>query len=171
MKLRVDATVATATPFLERYAVLAAQIALVQAARDERIAGANAEADRALQPLVDEAAAIRLQVEPWWARHGAGLLPAKRKTMELGGCMIGAKAGRSSLAFAGGNDAAALAALQECKWAKPYIRVTYAVDKTATAAGLAGKHAPGLKELGFSMPAAPETFILEPVTQSGTIAG
>jgi hypothetical protein len=170
-KLRVNAPVEQATPFLERFGALIAQIALVQAARDERIANANADADRALQPLLDEAATIKLQLEPWWLRMGSTLLTGKRKSVELGGCMIGSKTAKSRLAFAGGDDLAALAALKDSRWSKAYIRVTEAVDKVATAAGLTGKHAAGLKELGFSMSPAAEMFILEPVKQSGTLAG
>ncbi|HEX8419458.1 MAG TPA: host-nuclease inhibitor Gam family protein [Sphingomonas sp.] len=172
MKLRVNAPVEQAMLLLERFGALSGQIALAQAARDEQIAAANAVADRAMQPLIDEAAAIQLQLEPWWARNGAALLTGKRKTIELGGCKIGSKAGKSSLTFTDGNFDAALAELKYCRWAKPYIRTTEAVDKVATAAGLEGKHAAGLKEIGFSMTPASETFVLEPVKQQGgTIAG
>lgn len=169
-RLRVTASVEQATPLLERFAQLGHQVAIAEAARDDAIAGANAVADRIVQPLLDEQAQIREQLEPWWARAGEALR-GKRKTVELGGCMIGTKALRARLDFAGGDDKAALAALQEHRWAKGYVRVTYAVDKVATTKALTeGRHAPGLAELGFAMTGGGEAFVLERVGQDGTVA-
>lgn len=170
IRLRVTAPVEQATPLLERYAQLGHQVALAEAARAQGLAAANAAADGIVGPLLDEQAAIREQLEPWWARN-ADALRGKRKSIELGGCMIGTKAARARLEYGSGDDKAALAALQEHRWAKPYIRVSYSVDKVATAKALGeGRHAAGLAELGFHMVGGGEAFVLERVAQDGTLA-
>ncbi len=171
MKLRVNAPAEQLTPLLERFAQLHVELDLADAARADGIAAANAAADQIALPIVREMDEIRAAVEPWWKRNGAALLTGKRKTVELGGCMIGSKAGRSSLQFAGGDDAAATTALQAHRWAKPYVRVTYSPDKTAIGTALASKHGDKLRALGFSKPAGDETFVLERVKQEGTVSG
>lgn len=170
MKLRVNAPADQLTPLLERYAQLGVELDLAEAARADGFAAVNSVADKMVLPIVSEMDDIRSALEPWWKRNGASLLTGKRKTVELGGCMIGSKAGRASLQFAGGDDAAATAALQAHRWAKPYVRVTYGPDKTAIGTALSGKHAAKLAELGFSKPAGEEAFVLERVKQEGTVS-
>lgn len=167
---RAPRTVEQATVLLERVALLDGEIATAEANREAAIAATNAIADTLVSPLLDERAKLVAVLEPWWAKAGAELTGGKRKTLVIGGCTIGTKAARAKLEYAGGDDKAALAALQECRWAKPYIRVSYAVDKVATTKGLTGKHAAGLAELGFSLSTPPETFVLERAGQDGTIA-
>ncbi len=169
MKIRINAPAEQLTPLLERFAQLGVELDLAEAARADGYAAVNSIADKIALPIVKEMDEIRAAVEPWWKRNGASLLTGKRKTVELAGCMIGSKAGRSSLQFAGGDDTAATAALQAHRWAKPYVRVTYAPDKTAIGTALTGKHAKQLAELGFSKPAGAETFVLERVVQEGTV--
>ncbi|WP_156679359.1 host-nuclease inhibitor Gam family protein [Sphingomonas profundi] len=169
MKLRITAPVEQATALLERFAALGHQIALAEAGREEAIARSNAVADGIVVPLLHEQGELREQLAAWWGRSGAALLTGKRKTLELGGCMIGSKAGRTRLEFAGGDDAAALAKLREHRWAKPYVRVSYSVDKVETKKGLEGKHAQQLYALGFSVPPAEEVFLLERVVQDGVV--
>jgi hypothetical protein len=169
VKIRINAPAEQLTPLLERFAQLGVELDLAEAARADGYAAVNSIADKIALPIVKEMDEIRAAVEPWWKRNGASLLTGKRKTVELAGCMIGSKAGRSSLQFAGGDDTAATAALQAHRWAKPYVRVTYAPDKTAIGTALTGKHAKQLAELGFSKPAGAETFVLERVVQEGTV--
>ena len=156
---------------LERFAHLGTELALADTARNDAIAAANVVADKVTVPIVAEMDEIRAQLQPWWERNRATVLTGKRKSAELGGCMIGIKAARASLQYAGGDDQAAVSALQGQRWAKPYVRVTYAPDKTAIGTALTGKHAEKLKALGFSKPDGAETFILERVVQEGTVAG
>ncbi len=169
LKLRVNAPVEQATPLLERFAHLGHQLALAEASRTGGLATVNGVADAIVLPIVEEQAKIRALLDPWWQRMGSTLLTGKRKSIELGGCVIGSKAGRTSLKFAHGDDKAATAALQAQRWAKPYVRVTYAPDKTAIGTALTGKHADQLKALGFSKPDALEVFVLDRVEQNGTI--
>lgn len=170
MKLRVNAPVEQATPLLERFAQLGLEIELAEASRSEAIVAANAAADQILLPMIQERDELVAVLDPWWKRMGAALLTGKRKTVELAGCIIGTKAGSSSLSFAPGDDKAAVASLQAVKWAKPYIRTIVSVDKAAVKKALPGKHGEQLKALGFSLPDAGDVFVLERATQAGTVA-
>lgn len=168
--LRVNAPVEQATQVLERYARLDGERAAIDARRDTLIVMANQMADAKVLPIASEMAVLAEQLQRWWERNGAGLTKGKRKSAELGGCMIGSRTAKARLAFAGGDDKAALAALQPHKWAKPYVRVSFAVDKTATATALTGKaHGAKLAELGFSLAAPVETFFVDRVAQDGVV--
>jgi len=175
MKLRVNASAEQATPVLERLAHLELAIELGETARDESLVAANAAADKILLPLIAERDALVEQLRPWWSRMSSTLLTGTRKSIELGGCIIGTITGRTKLAFGGGTDKAAdkaaVAALQAQRWAKPYLRTTVEVDKTAVKKGLSGKHGDQLKALGFATPAGEEAFFVERVMQEGTAAG
>lgn len=168
-KLRVTASTADATIMLERFAQLGIEVQLLEASRADGIAAANAAADQMLLPIVTEQNEIRAQLEPWWKRNGAELR-GKRKSIELGGCVIGTKAGTASLQFAGGDDKAAALALTALAWAKKLLRRTPTLDKAAIAEALKGKRGAELRTLGFSMPDPVETFVLKPAKQEGTVA-
>ncbi|MEH3098862.1 host-nuclease inhibitor Gam family protein [Sphingomonas adhaesiva] len=170
MKLRVNAPVDQATRLLERFAQIGHEIIVAEGQRDQAIAATNAVADAVLLPLLEEREALRAQLEPWWTRVGAALLPAKRKTMELGGCVIGTKAARPKLLFALGDDKVAAATLNGIAWAKKLLRHTPSLDKAAIATALEGKRGDELRVLGFSMSAPEPVFVLDPVTQAGTAA-
>ena len=161
MKLRVNAPVEQATEVLERYAQLGAEIDLNEVSRQDAIAAVNVAHDMVALPIVTERDELRAVLEPWWKRMGAALLKGKRKTVEIAGCIIGSKKASAKLAFAHGDDEAAIAALKPHRWAKPYIRVTTSVDKTAIKAALDGKHSDQLKALGFSLDGGVDTFVLD----------
>ncbi|WP_230630673.1 host-nuclease inhibitor Gam family protein [Sphingomonas sp. Leaf37] len=168
-KLRINAPVDQATPLIERYAALGTELALADVARNDAITAANTAADRITVPIVDEMTAIREQLEPWWRRNAATLLPTKRKSMELGGCVIGSKTGSTSVTFALGNDELAASTLQAARWSKAYVRVKPSVDKAAVKTALAGKDGDKLRALGFGVTTPIETFILDRADQSGTV--
>lgn len=169
IKLRVTASTADATVLLERFAQLDVEAQLVEASRADGIAAANAAADQVLLPIVAEQNEIRAQLEPWWKRNGAELR-GKRKSIELGGCVIGTKAGTASLKFALGDDKLAVSTLQAAgAWAKKLIRLTPGLDKAAIGEALKGKRGDDLRTLGFSVPEAVETFVLKPAKQDGTV--
>lgn len=167
-KLRVTASAEDATVLLERYAQLGVEAQLVEASRADGIAAANTAADQVLLPIVKEQDEIRAQLEPWWKRNGAELR-GKRKSIELGGCVIGTKAGTASLQFAGGDDKAAALALAALAWAKKLLRRTPTLDKAAIAEALKGRRGDELRALGFSVPEAVDTFVLKPAKQDGTV--
>lgn len=167
--LRANAPLEKATPLLERFAQLGFEIAAAETARNKQIADTNAVVDAIIAPLAQERERLRASIEPWWRKTGFGLLPAKRKTMELLGCIIGSKSGRSSVMMPGDDEEAAVKALKAYRWGKAYVRVTEAVDKTAVRAALKGPSADRLKAIGFYTSTPGEEFVLETGEQDGTV--
>lgn len=163
-------TTEAATVLCERYAVLEGKLATIAGRRDRLRAKASAAADTVSVPIVDEMAAIAAQLEPWWKKNGSELTGGKRKSMTIGGCSIGTKLSTDTLAFTKGDDKAALAALQAVSWKKPFIRVTYSVDKAATLKAMAGTKAKQLQELGFKVQPGEDMFFVKRAAQGGTIA-
>lgn len=90
-----------ATALLERYADLDSRLALVELDRNERIAQANLLADVAAAPMLRERDGIAAGIQAWFGAAGKDLLPKGRKSMELGGCMLGTRATRTSLTITG----------------------------------------------------------------------
>lgn len=165
--IRTPRTLEQAIALAERYAALQAQLAVAEETRAKAIADSNAVADAIVSPIVEELAALAAPLETWWARAAAKLTGGKRKSIELGGCMIGTRSSKPKFGFTG-TDAAALAALKPHRWARALIRVVASVDKPATVKALAGKHGQQLAALGFSAEAS-ETFFIERVAQEGTV--
>lgn len=163
-------TVEQATALLDRVARLDGDAATITMHRDQAIANANAAADVVLFPVREERAAIAGVLEAWWHGGGRSLLTGKRKTVELGGCMIGTKSAPVALTFTADDFEAAVTALRGKRWAKPFVRVTYAVDKKATKEALDGKHGEQLRALGFGTRGGADVFVVDAVTQAGTIA-
>ncbi len=166
--LRANAPLEKATPLLERFAQLGFEIAAAETARNKQIADTNAVADAIVAPLVQERERLRASIEPWWRKTGFALLPSKRKTMELLGCIIGSKSGRSSVMVPGGDEAA-IKALKAYRWGKAFVRVTEAVDKGAVRAALNGPNGDRLRAMGFYSSTPGEEFVLETGEQDGTI--
>lgn len=164
---RKPRSTAQAIELLERYASLEGQAALAEDARNKAIADSNAVADAVIAPIAAEMAVMRPVIEAWW-RDGGSVLAGDCKSMELGGCMIGTKMGARSLELPAGGDKAGLAALQEVRWGKPFIRVTYAIDKVALRKALSGGRRAELATMGFREQQA-EIFFVERHRQGGTI--
>lgn len=169
-KPRQPRTVEQATVLLERVAMIDREAADVETSRNAAIANTNAVADTMLAPLIEERAAIAGVVETWWMTNGKTLLTGKRKTIELGGCKLGTKATPIALTFTADDWDAAVTKLRAERWAKPYVRVTYAVEKKAVKDALDGKHADQLRGLGFATRGGGDVFVLAPVEQAGTMA-
>ncbi|MGI4730923.1 MAG: host-nuclease inhibitor Gam family protein [Janthinobacterium lividum] len=173
IKPRAPRTVEQATELLEKIARLYGDIAVINAHRDQAIANTNATADALLLPVTAEIDAIGGVIKSWWEASGKDLLPKRRKTMALGGCQIGSKAAPVALTFGNSDDfEVAVERLREQRWAKPYVRVTYAVAKKDTAAMLAdpkGRHREQLRALGFGTRGGADAFVLQPVVQAGTV--
>lgn len=170
---RAPRTVEQATELLERVSRLDGEASTIAANRDAAIAATNAIADSLLVPVLEERAAIAGVLEAWWSKDGSTLLSGKRKTLELGGCMIGTKAASIALTFGNSDDFdAAVDRLRSERWGKPFVRVSYAVDKKAvkdvvtTAKSARGEQ---LKQLGFGTRGGADVFVLTTVTQAGTV--
>lgn len=166
--LRANAPLEKATPLLERFAQLGFEIAAAETARNKAIADTNAVADAIIAPLTKERERLRASIEPWWRKTGFALLPSKRKTMELLGCIIGSKSGRSSVMVPGGDDEA-IKALKAYRWGKAFVRVTETIDKGAVRAALNGASGDRLRAMGFYTSTPGEEFVLETGEQDGTI--
>ncbi|MET0181097.1 MAG: host-nuclease inhibitor Gam family protein [Novosphingobium sp.] len=167
--IRTPRSTKAATELLERYAELDGQVAGIEANRTRLLARANARADAAAAGLIAERALIRDKLEPWWQEAAAELTEGKRKSIELGGCVVGTQASRASLAIAGEEDDV-LTLLKTLRWAKPLVRIKYSIDRVATLKALDGSHKAALAELGVSRADGKETFFVKRTAQAGTLA-
>jgi phage host-nuclease inhibitor protein Gam len=167
---RTPRTVKAATALLERFAELDGQIAGLEADRTAAIAATNASVDALAEPLLAERDQIRDKLAPWWKEAAAELTQGKRKSIELGGCLIGSRSGRDSLAV-DGDEKAIVAALQKQDWAGPLLAVVTKLDRKAVLASLEGVYAKPLAKLGLSRKAGEESFYVERTAQAGTLAG
>ena len=95
--IRAPRSLTEAQRLCEQYAQLDGEIAAIEEARDVAIAAANAEVDKDLIPLVARRAAIVEKLSPWWAVNAVTLTQGKRKSAELGGCVLKTQAGRASV--------------------------------------------------------------------------
>ena len=167
MAIRQPRSTAQAQELAERFAALEGELEIIEAARSDAIAAANAQADTASSALLEERQRIRAVMEPWWAKARPGLTDGKRKSIELGGCMIGSRSGSRSLKVADEN--AAVAKLREKDWGKDLVRTRHSLDRRAIMSAMAGEHKAKLRRLGFTIDDGSESFILERVAQSGTL--
>jgi len=165
-----------ARTLLKRFADLDAQETLVQAARDEAIARANQKADEELVTIVAAKKDIIKQLKPWWAASFEVLTGGKRKSIELGGCMLGFRLGQPTVSYAEGTDKDAAAALRAMgDDFAGYVRVSYAPDKAAIMKALEAEAdlppsddggeavAKPLHDMGFSIKQT-ESFFVERLT-------
>jgi hypothetical protein len=158
--MRSPKTLAAATQLLEEYADLSSRIALVEEDRAESIAKANVVADVAAQPMQARLEEIEAALEPWWTKGGHELAGGK-KSMELGGCVIGSRMSRPKLAHGFANDDKATEVLRGTRWAKRTTRISYSLDRTATLKllQLGGKTGAAISSLGFSIEQAERFFV------------
>jgi phage host-nuclease inhibitor protein Gam len=169
---RPPRTLEQATALLGHYAQVDAQLASIEATRKTEIGRVNGQADAEATPLLAELEALSMRLQPWWEAHGAALAGKGRKSLQLGGCMIGSKAERARLGHGFENDDKAVEALRATRYGKQTTRVKYTLDRTATLKlmQIKGKTAAALGELGFRVDEG-ESFFVKRVEQAGTIAG
>lgn len=165
--IRQPRSTAAATELCERWATIDGQIAEIEERRQADIAAINADADRAATDLIAQRDAITEKLEPWWAKARNDLTKGKRKSTEIGGCMVGTRIGKAKLGVPG-KPADLVDQLKGKRWAKPLLRVATSLDATAISKALDGKHAAKLKELGFTMVPGDETFFVQRTEQQGT---
>jgi hypothetical protein len=160
--VRAPKTIAAATALLEQYADITARIDLVEADRAERVANANAWADTAAQPMLDELVAIGAALEAWWQAGGSDVAGGK-KSAELGGCVIGLRMSRPKLAHGFESDDKATEALCGTRWAKRTTKTKYSLDRPATLKllQLGGKAAAAVASLGFLVEPGADSFFVE----------
>lgn len=163
---RTPRSIAAATALAERFAAIEGAIGAIEGARNGEIAEANASADQQAEPLLTEREAIREKLAAWWPGVSAELTKGKRKSIELGGCIIGSRKTRETLVIAGPEDDV-IALLRDLRWAKPLVRVKYSIDRVATLKAIDGSRGQALAELGIERQAAAEVFTLERAEQAG----
>tara|TARA_B100001057_G_scaffold248736_1_gene248954 strand:+ start:7 stop:528 length:522 start_codon:yes stop_codon:yes gene_type:complete len=165
--IRTPRSVKGAQALCERYAEIEDCIALAEADRNAAIAAANTLADGIQEPLIAERAQIAEKLEPWWNASSEELTEGKRKSIELGGCLVGTVAGKVSLEVPK-DQKAAKEALGKTKWGKTLLRTTVSLDKRAIAKALDGRNGGALKELGFAEVPGEDTFFVKRAEQGGT---
>lgn len=168
MNHRQPLSAAAASTMLERFAELDGQAAAIDAERQEAIAKINANADTLMLPLREELDEIEAKVSPWWSKTGHELAQGKRKSIELGGCMIGSRASRATLAIAG-DLKDVVSAMTGLRWAKPFLNFTVSLNRTITLQDFDGRHGPKLLELGITRREGDDSFFVRRVDQAGTI--
>lgn len=166
-KLRISAPVAAAQALAERWAHLDGLLAASMATRQAAIAPTNAAADAIDRPVIDEMDALRVELDGWFRRSGKQLTGGKRRSAELGGCMLGLKAGRAALDI-DGDEKRLAAALAAKDWGQDLVRVVPSLNKPAILTALADKLlGRRLRTLGFGRREPVDAFHLDRVDQSG----
>jgi hypothetical protein len=162
-------TMAAVTRLLEEYADLDGRIALVEEDRSADIAAANQHADVAAAPMVKRRDEIAGILETWWPHAVANDVSKGKKSMQLGGCLLGTRKGRPSVAHDFESDDKAIAAIPS-RIIKQCTRIRYSLDRAgiAKALQLDGAAARILTALGFRLD-QPERFFVERVQQDRTI--
>lgn len=174
---QVPASQDEATVKLERFALLTGQLVAAEESREAAIASTHLVADAISLPIKQELEQLRADLEPWWATAGAGLTKGKRKTVLLGGCKIGEKAGADKLAHSHPDDAAAVEALMGVPWMrKACVKASYGLDRVALKAHLQSQEtaaarakADALGALGFRVDAGSSSFVLERPATPGIV--
>jgi len=127
---RAPQTPEQATALCARFVERSAQAALIIQARDETIAKANQAADTELVPITAELKDIEKQLKPFFAAHYDALTGGKRKSIELGGCYLGYRLDKASVAFAHGKDDDMAVTLRAADLVD-YVRTKHTPDKVA----------------------------------------
>lgn len=165
--IRQPRSTEAATALCERFARLDGQIAEIEEERQANIAAVNADADRASTDLIAQRDAIAAKLEPWWAGAGEDLTKGKRKSIELGGCIVGTIDGRATLAVAGKEDETALKLLK-LRWGKGLVTVKVALARAVLLKATEGKRAAELAEMGLTRKEGGTTFFVKRAEQGGT---
>lgn len=166
--IRAPRSQASAVQLLERYAELDAEVVKLEAERTAAIAHVNARYDAAGAEALAERGAIADKLQAWWFKAGKGLTGGKRKSIALGGCEIGSRAGRFSLGVEGSEEAV-IAALQKREWAADLLRTRVSLDRKAVLEALDGKFARQLGKLGLLRTGGEEAFFIRRTGQDGTL--
>lgn len=127
---RAPQTLEQATALCTRFVERSAAAALIVQARDETIAKANQTADTELVPIAAELKDIEKQLKPFFAAKFDELTGGKRKSIELGGCYLGYRLDKASVAFAHGKDDDMAVTLRAAELTD-YVRTKHSPEKPA----------------------------------------
>ena len=168
-----------------RFAATSADLALIAADRAGRHAAIDAECDAQAVPLAAEQADIVKQLKPWFAANMDQLTGGKRKSIELGGCLLGYRVNPPAVNFAGGKDDDAVDTLRSAELLdlvrtgkaspdKPAILTLLQLPPAAAEAEADAEPDPRLTaqaklvELGFSV-RQPEVFFVDVAGKDETV--
>lgn len=162
-------TVPEAIALLEEFADLDGRLAAVEADRDTAIATANQRADVASQPMLERRGELADAIGRWWPK--ASQLADGKKSLELGGCILGVRKSRDKLAHSFESDEEAIGALRGSRFARFTTSVKYSLDRMATLKLLqvGGKTGAAVEKLGFRIEQGSDQFFLERVQQDRTV--
>jgi hypothetical protein len=125
----IPKSVAAATKVLEEYADLSARIVALDEDRQRSIAAANQRADVAAEPMLKRQEIILAALESWWPSAALAIANGK-KSVQLGGCMIGTRLSRKARARS--RTTTKLAALFKTRHFKHATKLKYSLDRTST---------------------------------------
>lgn len=123
-----------AIALLARYSALDAEITATTERVEAAIASLRAQADAINAPKVEQQKAIFLAIKPWWAVAGDDITEGKRKTWELGGCLIGHRTSNPALGYPRPEHYAV--ALLQGRGFQGLLRVKTELDKPAIVTAL-----------------------------------
>lgn len=145
------------------------KIAAIEEARDAAIAAANAKVDEDLAPLLKERDLIEAKAGPYFMANREKLLPAKRKSVELGGAMLGVRKDRDRIGL-NGDVNAMIEKLRGTAWGRRLVRVSHSLDAAKVKDAIEGKYKEALAEMGLLIKVGDETFYIKRTGQAGTQA-
>jgi phage host-nuclease inhibitor protein Gam len=102
-------TIEEAVALLATYVDIVTGVEELRADADASIAAIQAERDRMIAPLEEQAKALFLQLRAWWSVAGEALTEGKRKSHELAGCILGERTTPPSLKMPGKAEESAVA--------------------------------------------------------------
>ena len=171
MDIAAPQSKAEAQALCESYAEVESAIAAGETRRDAGIAELNAKCDAIMEPFVTQRDALVAALEPWFFANRDELLEGKRKSLELGGCTLGARKGADTLGVPDDKDGLAKK-LAKLPWAKDaYVKTKVSLDMPAIKRGLGDKADRGkLKRYGLKIVPGVDAFFIDRTEQSGTAA-
>lgn len=166
MRRKADKSTACSTTdeaisLLGRYAALQASITARRADADAKIAQIRAAVDGALAADEAQLKAWFNALKPWWAVSAEALTEGKRKSIELGGCLIGHRLSTPRVVHPNLTEAEAVEQLRDHDYDE-LVRVVRELDKPAILRMLADDdvQAAEIRSLGFASKQT-ETFFID----------
>jgi hypothetical protein len=113
---------------------------------------------------------IAIALKSWWPAAAPHIADG-RKSVQLGGCVLGMRQSKARLGHDFATDDQAAVALFKSRFRKHTTRIKVALDRTATLKLLqiGGKTAAAIAALGFKIEPGADVFFVERVQQDRTV--
>lgn len=154
-------TTAEAAEQANSYAILSAQIALIEAERKARKAEIDRDCDERIGPRSDQLKGMFKRLQKWW-ESGGSEVAGKLRSTEFGGLLIGVRTPPPSLKLPKGQTAATIVGfLRDMGGLTEWLRVKTELNKDVIIEQLKGATRSGedLSNLGFTLSQKDEFFI------------